>query len=365
LGVKLVSLWLVASLAASQAQVSREAATITIGIEAPSGSFSLDEENLGMRVRIDELNAAGGIHGRRLRIRDYATREFRPDDVFLLFNFGGPGSVQVAAFAASNKVPHLFPHTALVTMHNRYVFTSYPLYDDETRIMYRYLAKERAVRRIAIVHDANPYGHFFRDRLHQMAATLGYEVTGAVELKRNPGDVTRDLQPLRHARPDAVMLALFPDQARAVMEVKAALRWNVLMVTSGPLTDEQYLKPGGAFAEGTLGFCHFDDPEQSAGAGFEAYRGAMARYRPGHPLNRYSLYGYVFGGLVAEGLTRAGRDLTRERFVEAMESIRGWDGGGTLPPVTFSASDHHAQRAGFICQLTNGRFRAISGWIAP
>jgi ABC-type branched-subunit amino acid transport system substrate-binding protein len=149
------------------------------------------------------------------------------------------------------------------------------------------------------------------------------------------------------------------------MLAKAALQWTVTMVTSGPLTDEQYLAPGKAFADGTLGFCHFEDPEQSRAPGFEAYRKAMARYRPAHPLNRYSLYGYVFGRLVAEGLQRAGPELTRERFIDAMETIADWDAGGALPPVTFSSANHHAQRAGFICELRGGRFRRVSAWLHP
>ena len=91
----------------------------------------------------------------------------------------------------------------------------------------------------------------------------------------------------------------------------------------------------------------------------------MAEYFQGHPLNRYSLYGYVFGSLVVEGLQRAGKDLTRDSFLDAMESIRDWDSGGILPPVSFSPEDHHAQDAGFICELKDGRFLALSDWVAP
>ena len=69
--------------------------------------------------------------------------------------------------------------------------------------------------------------------------------------------------------------------------------------------------------------------------------------------------------LVVEGLRRAGRGLTEDAFLDAMESIRDWDSGGILPPVSFSADNHHAQRAGFICQLENGRFRALTDWIEP
>lgn len=61
----------------------------------------------------------------------------------------------------------------------------------------------------------------------------------------------------------------------------------------------------------------------------------------------------------------AGREIDRERFVEPMESIRGWDSGSILPPVSFSNTGHHAQKAGFIAELKNGRFEDLSGWLAP
>ena len=35
------------------------------------------------------------------------------------------------------------------------------------------------------------------------------------------------------------------------------------------------------------------------------------------------------------------------------------------PDVTLSASNHHAQRAGFICEMQGGRLAPLTGWIAP
>ena len=86
---------------------------------------------------------------------------------------------------------------------------------------------------------------------------------------------------------------------------------------------------------------------------------------PGRPVDRYTLYGYTFGRLVVEGVERAGQALTRERFIDAMEGITNWDAGGVLPNVSFSATNHHAQRAGFICEMQGGRLVALSDWIAP
>ena len=45
--------------------------------------------------------------------------------------------------------------------------------------------------------------------------------------------------------------------------------------------------------------------------------------------------------------------------------LDGWASGGILPPVSFSETDHHAQPAGFICELRDRRFQALTGWIEP
>jgi branched-chain amino acid transport system substrate-binding protein len=356
--------------------------SILIGMEGLASSFSVDEENLGMRLLIAQVNEDGGIHGRKLVERSYprasvspreqavlnAKRLVEDDEVFLLFNFGGPSSVEIGAYAMKRQVPYLFPHTALLTLDGaRYVFTSYPRYDGESRVMLRYLAKTLGVKSLGVIHDPNVYGQYFVDRARELAPELVYRFVGHEPiLEARPEDAMQAVRRLRDLGPEAVILALYPAQARRVMEAKASLGWsNVRFVSSGPLTDEQYLNVGGDQAEGTLGFCHFRDPERASGRGFDEYRALMAKHYPDHELNRYSLYGYVFGKLVAEGLRRAGRELTREKFIDAMESIRDWDSGSVLPPVSFSKTNHHAQRAGFVCELRDGSFRELTDWVEP
>jgi ABC-type branched-subunit amino acid transport system substrate-binding protein len=290
------------------------------------------------------------------------------DGVFLLLNFGGPASVEIAPYAMEKKVPYLFPHTALVSSDaQRYVFTSFPRYEGESLVMLRYLAETRGLRRVAVVHDPNVYGQYFVDRARELGPELGFAFVGHVPIEsRQPASALEQARALRELSPDAVVMALYPAQAKKVMEAKAQLDWSsVRMVSSGPLTDEQYLEVEGGASDGTLGFCHYPDPAHDEAPGIDEYRRRMEARHPGHPFNRYSLYGYVFGKLVVEGLRRAGPDLDRERFVEAMESIHDWDSGGVLPKVSFSARDHHAQDAGFICELEGGRFRPLTDWLAP
>ncbi|MEM7503015.1 MAG: ABC transporter substrate-binding protein [Pseudomonadota bacterium] len=350
---------------------------ILIGMEGEAQSFSVDEENLGMRLVMRHVNAAGGVHGRRLVEIAYprdpsravesqvanARRLIEKDDVFLLFNFGGPGSVDIADMANAHGVPHLFPHTALITgVATRAVFTSFPRYDDETRIMLRYVADTLGAARIGVIHASNDYGRYFVDRTREFASQLGYAFVGAHALDRQAGDAIAQVAALAETNADTVVMAVYPAGARRIVAARAELDVDVQLVSTGPLTDEQYFDVDG-LANGTVGFCHYPDPNESSEPGIVAYRELMDEFYPGHPLNRYSLYGYVFGSLIVEGLRRAGPNLERDTFLAAMESIKSWNSGGILPPVSFSPVDHHAQDAGFVCQLRNGRFEPLSGWL--
>ena len=382
-GMRTILFLLAFALAAPAAEAA--SGDILIGIEQPSAlSPSGAAENLGMRLVIRAVNDDGGINGQKLIERSYGrtqsgaagdaeelanvARLSEQDQVLLLWNHGGTASLQIAPYAMAHRVPYMFPHTGLIDRDDeRYVFTSFPHYGGETEMMYRYLARDRGLKRIAILYDPNAYGQYFRDRLRALAAKNGYTVVGEEPVKETlPADLTAEMQRLRAATPDAIVMALYPPQAKRVMEAKARLAWqNVRMVSTGPLTDEEYLNVPGGYADGTLGLCYYPDPNNSDAPGVAAYRRLMARYFPGEKLNRYSLYGYAFGEMVVEGLRRAGPNPSREAFIDAMESIKNWDSGGILPAVTFSKTDHHAQRAGFVCELRQGRFVPLGDWITP
>ena len=223
---------------------------ILIGMEGPANSFSVDEENLGMRLVIRQVNEAGGIHGRRLVERSYprgtadsvgqavrnAKRLVVQDGVFLLFNFGGPAAVAIGEYVMQNDVPYLFPHTALLTVDgDRHVFTSYPRYHGESKMMLEFLVRDRVARRIAVIHAPNIYGDYFAGRAEELADRIGYEFAGAQPLPIDADSALAALKALREQGPDAVVMALYPAGARQVVEAKAALGWDVTLVSSGPL----------------------------------------------------------------------------------------------------------------------------------
>jgi len=91
------------------------------------------------------------------------------------------------------------------------------------------------------------------------------------------------------------------------------------------------------------------------------YREHLQKYFPKNEPNRYSLSGYVAGMLFAEAAKRAGRNLTRDGLVAALETFKGFD-TGILPPITIGA-DHDTQKQGFWVRVEQGRFKPLSDWL--
>ena len=189
--------------------------------------------------------------------------------------------------------------------------------------MFRYLAKDRGLTRLAIAHDPNAYGTLFRDRLRAHATELRLHGAGAAPVaSRRPADLSAELAALAATTPEAIVMALYPEQAQALMAARAKAGWPGRMVSAGPLTDEASLAVPGGSADGTLGFCHYPDPERSDAPGRR--RAIGRRWRacgPGaadRPLHTLRLHVRPAGRRRRRG---AGRELTRERFIDAMERL--------------------------------------------
>ena len=96
-------------------------------------------------------------------------------------------------------------------------------------------------------------------------------------------------------------------------------------------------------------------------------RDVTLRYEPRGPKtrNRYYVQGWVVSLIFAEAMKRAGKNLTPERMVEAMESLRDFDTNGLSGSITYTPTNH---KGGESCRLfkadvEKGRMVPISGWV--
>jgi ABC-type branched-subunit amino acid transport system substrate-binding protein len=79
-------------------------------------------------------------------------------------------------------------------------------------------------------------------------------------------------------------------------------------------------------------------------------------------MGMYHFYGYITAKVLVEGLKRAGKNPTRQRLVNGLETLKKWD-SGAFPPITYNSKDHAGNESVILVQVNEGVQTVISDWI--
>ena len=330
----------------------------------------------GVDLYFKVVNDAGGIHGRKVRTVYYddgykpqeavanTKKLVEQDKIFaVIAPQGTPPVVATMEYLEENKVPLLFPFQGSpVTRGRKYVFSGMTLYDRQSKMMIDYLVGQRGFKTFGVLYQDDEYGKAFLTSFEKDLARHNLKLVASEPIKRGATDVSAQVAKLQAAKPQVTFLVLTPPAGAQALKERQKIGWtDTVMVSSGPLTDERYLALAGDAAEGVEGLSLWPDPVSSDLAGVRAYREAMQKHFPKNEPNRYSISGYVAAMLFTEGAKRAGKNLTREGLVTALEGVKGWD-SGILPPLTIGA-DHETQRQGFWVKVEKGHFKQLTDWL--
>ncbi len=334
--------------------------------------------NNGLKGYFGHINAQGGVNGRKIETQFYddgykpqnavanSKRLVEQDKVFAILASQGTGPVMATVkYLTQNKVPLLFPFQGVPLSDQKTIFTSFTPYPNQSELVVTWLVKVKGFKRIGILYQDDKYGYTFRDPGQKTLQKFGLKWVAAESYKRGAKDLSAQVAKLRKANLDACLLVATPPPGATFLKEAHKQGWkNTRIISSGPLTDEKYINLAGGVGEGVWGLSLWPDPVHSQDPAVVEYREIMQKYgkdRDKTP-NRYSLYGYFYAKLFVEGLKRAGKNVTRESFIAALEGIKNWE-NGMIPPVSFSGSDHLTQNSGFMVEVQKGVFRPISGWI--
>ena len=349
------------------------------GSNSFSGPLAFTGEQMtkfGVDLYFRVVNDGGGIHGRKVRTI-YYDDGYKPQDavantrklveqdrVFaLIVPQGSPPVVATLGYVETQRVPMLFPYqSSPVTRGKKYVFQGMTVSDRSSRMMVDHLAGQRKHKRFAAIYQDDEYGKSFLTAFEKDLGRHGLALLAAESVKRGVTDVSAQIAKLQAAKPEVLFLVLVPGPAAQALKERQKIGWkDVLMVSTGPLTDERYLALAGDAAEGVEGLSLWPDPVTSDLPGVKRYREHMAKYFPKNEPNRYSIAGYFAGMLFTEAAQRAGRTLTRDSLLASLEGLKGFD-SGILPPLTMTP-DHETQKQGFWVRVEKGRFKQLTDWL--
>jgi len=266
------------------------------------------------------------------------------EGVFALgFFVGTPTAKVYLPMAEQEKIPVIGLFTGAQMLYEplkHYVINVRASYYDETREQVEKLwGIDR--RKIAVIYQDDAFGKAVLDGVK---LALEKHTSGPLALgtfARNTLDVDQGLNTVMAARPQAVVVVGPYSPVAAIVKKAHAAGWRPLFLTVSFVGTEEFIREAGPDAEGTIitqvvpPYDRLDYPT------VELYRKDLAKYYPDTPPSFVSLEGFVDAMVLVEGLKRAGKDPTREKFIAAVESIREMNLGlGSKLILAYGPTDH-------------------------
>ncbi len=333
----------------------------------------------GMTLRFDEANAAGGVHGRRLRlaIEDAgydpkrgvlaARKLIQRDRVFaFVANLGTPVVMATMPLIVDAGRPHLFPFSPHEATHrplHPLKFQIFAPYRDYMEAATRHMVQDRGYRHTCLLYQDDDYGLEVKKGVEAGLAALGRTLAAHTSYKRGATDLSSQIARLRAADCDFVVLATVVRETVAALAEARKTGWTVDMLVTASGYSAQTHELGGQAVEGLYGVSVL--PHPYADGASPALATWIARYRARHGAapNVWSAMGYSIADLFIRAAERAGPELTTERFVAALEQLPPHADLFGGPPYRFSATDHLGNRHGRLAQIRDGRWVILGDYL--
>lgn len=333
----------------------------------------------GMDAWIKFINDQGGIHGRKLRLvalddsylppRAVAnTRELvdRAGVFAIVGLLGSANSFAVRDYVVENQIIWVNPLASASIWagfkQKKFLFVTYPSYPDEGRLLTEYAAKNMGAKSVAVFYQNDYYGQQgllgvkrgVEQAKVKLAVAVSYEVTDR--------DVSGHAVKLRQSGADAIILYATPTHGALIVREMSKIGYTPKLVSSFTLLDPAMFALAGDLWNGIVLGAYFPIPGSDrrvdeALATIVKINPALAR----NPFN--AIAGVSFIEPFLEGLRRTGPNLTRDRFVAAMETIKNWD-GEVIRGVTFGPDRHQGTNRIFLVRSENGQYKPLTDWIS-
>lgn len=331
----------------------------------------------GMVLAVEDINAAGGIHGRRLRlvVEDtsfdpkkavLATQKLLTQDkVFAMVAPLGTAPTQASMpLILERGVPLLFPGTPAdftYTPFDRLKFALSSPYGEQVRAQVKWAYEKLGKRRFGVLYQDDETGQNVLRATEEQLKAHGLSLIERASYKRGAIDYSSQIARLKAANLDVLILGtIVRETAAAKMEARKQ-GWPVdMMVNVAGTNSAVFTIAGAETMEGLYGqsqFLPLDSAEQPPAA-----KGVIERYKARFGKNPEDgiVFGYTSVMLFAEGAKNAGRDLTVDSLVKGLERVRNWTTAFGASPVSFSETERLGVRATMVMQARGGKFVPIT-----
>jgi branched-chain amino acid transport system substrate-binding protein len=369
--------------ASAQTKVTNEgisASEIVIGthqdLSGPIKVWGVPVSN-GMKMAVEEINAAGGVNGRKLRMiledNGYdpkkavlATQKMiERDKVFAMI--GGMGSAPTLAaqdILFDAGVLQLFPLTAAeftfkfdpAKPQERLKFNNLLPYVESTRAAFKYMMESKGFKKPCIMHQDDEYGKNVLDGFTQQLEAMKVQPVAVTSYKRGVSDFSAQIAKMKSDGCDIVVLGTIIRETIGAMSEARKLGWDVTFLGATPTNVLEVPALGKEAVEGLYAAAAFEIPYEDTAKG--KVKDWLVNYKKmfGTDANTQAIIGYNAITTFAFYADKAGKDLTGQKMLDSLESGVPFQDIFSSPPSIFSKANHLASTVTQVQQVKNGRW---------
>lgn len=329
----------------------------------------------------DEVNSQGGVYNRRFEVKVVETadtpqntrgrveRFLQDEQVFAMTGaFTAGADRELVALMEQREVPLIGPFTLYPQIGfplNRQVFYLFSGLEGQARALVDFAARKQPVKTsdIAIVSPQSEQSASLIEAVKDQAKKVGRNTVETYVYATAPLDVAGIVPKIQQKAQDTILFLGTGAEALAFMKEAERLRWSpTLYLLSASVGREVFDAPPGFNHKIFISFP--TSPADQTAEGIKEFRALAEKYRLPSQHLVAQLSAYSAAKVLVEGLKRAGKDVSREKLIAALESFNRFETGLT-PAITYGPNRRIGATGAYVIaiDLEKKQFIPTSEWI--
>ena len=341
-------------------------------LSGPAATYGVSSSN-AVRMRFDEANAKGGIHGRKIKLVVEDTQYQVPravqagnklinrDQIFaMVAGLGTPMNNALFKEQIDANVANLFPLSAARSMFepfHKLKFYNAATYVDQVRAGINYFVTKKNKKAVCAMYQDTDFGKEVLDGVQIQAEKMKIKLAETTSHKPTDQDFTAQITKLKAAGCDLVVLGTIVRDSIVPYATARKIGWTEVDFLGSAASYDLFVAGAqggvteGLYAMGLTDMPYRDTLSPNAQAWFDRYKD---RYKADPNIG--AIYGHVAADLTVVALEKAGQNLTTDSLVAALESIKGYKDIFNGPEVTFGPDKHQGASSSFLAVVKGGRW---------
>lgn len=333
-------------------------------MSGPEATFGQSTHN-GIMLALDEVNAAGGVKGRKVRIQTEDDQS-KPEEaanavsklisqnqvVAVLGEVASSNSLAAAPICQSNKVPMITPSSTnpKVTEVGDYIFRVCYIDPYQGEALAMFVANDLKMTRAAILRDVkSDYSVGLAEFFKRKFTSLGGQIVVDSSYAKGDSDFRSQLTTIRAANPQVLFVPGYYTDIGQIAQQARDLGMKQPLVGGDGWESPKLLEIGGKALEGSFYSNHYhaDDPDPAVRNFVEKYR-----QRFGQKPDSLAALGYDAMKILADAMGRAA-DLKGESIRNEIAKTANF--AGVTGNITIGADRNPQNKKLVVLEIKNGQ----------